>query len=304
MNAILHYIAQELSTHFNQPIQITHHHQVFGGDINQTFHLKTDGGSFFLKLNHSHLKDMFEREFEGLKLLHQTKTIKIPEPFLYGNFSNNIIPEQPGYSSHNEQIFLITEYIQKGSPSKNFWQTFAHQLVALHTFSQDQFGLLAGNYVGSLPQQNNYCNSWPEFYATQRIMPLMQLAYNQNKCSKEDLLSAENLCGRLHDLFPEEKPALLHGDLWSGNFMSGPNGEPVVYDPAVYYGNREMDTAMSLLFGGFDKRFYDHYNEAFPLQPNWEKRIRLCQLYPLLVHLILFGGHYYNSVLGVIKGYS
>jgi fructosamine-3-kinase len=86
--------------------------------------------------------------------------------------------------------------------------------------------------------------------------------------------------------------------------MSGANGEPVVYDPAVYYGNREMDIAMSLLFGGFDKRFYDHYNEVFPLQPNWAKRIRLCQLYPLLVHLILFGGHYHNSVLNVIKGYS
>ena len=90
MNAILHYIAQKLSTHFNQPIQIRQHHQVFGGDINQTFHLETNIGSFFLKLNNGHLKDMFEKEFEGLKLLHQTKTIKIPEPFLSGNFSNNI----------------------------------------------------------------------------------------------------------------------------------------------------------------------------------------------------------------------
>ena len=116
MNAILHYIAQKLSTHFNQPIQITHHRQVFGGDINQTFHLETNGGSFFLKLNHSHLKDMFEKEFEGLKLLHQTKTIKIPEPFLYGNFNETVIPANAGISLNRKQIFLIIEYIQKGSP--------------------------------------------------------------------------------------------------------------------------------------------------------------------------------------------
>ena len=104
-------------------------------------------------------------------------------------------------------------------------------------------------------------------------------------------------------LFPREDPALIHGDLWSGNFLSNEIGEPVIFDPAVYYGNREMDIAMSLLFGGFDKSFYFHYNEFFPLQPDWKERIRLCQLYPLLVHLILFGGHYYTSVISTIKAY-
>ena len=103
---------------------------------------------------------------------------------------------------------------------------------------------------------------------------------------------------------PEEKPALIHGDLWSGNFMADKNGEPVIYDPAVYYGNREMDIAMSLLFGGFNKSFYDYYNEAFPMQPNWKERIQLCQLYPLLVHLILFDGNYYYSVMNIINFYS
>ena len=303
MDAILSYIAQKLSTHFNQPVQITGHLRVFGGDINKTFQLKTNVGSFFLKLNNGHLKDLFEREFEGLQLLNQTRTIKIPEPILYGSFSGNVIIEKKAIPFNQAQIFLITGYIQNENPSKNFWQIFAHQLAGLHKHSSNHFGLSTNNYIGSLSQQNNSGDSWAEFYATQRIMPLMQLACEQNKCNKKEVSAVERLSGRLPNLFPAEQPALLHGDLWSGNFMSGTNGEPVIYDPAVYYGSREMDIAMSLLFGGFDKSFYRYYNEVFPLQPNWEQRVRLCQLYPLLVHLILFGGHYYSDVLDVIKAY-
>lgn len=312
MQALLNYIVQQLSNYFNQPIKITNCKEVFGGDINKTFHLQTNINSFFLKLNDGSLKDMFEKEFEGLQLLCQTKTIKIPEPVLHGKFfaddiSTNVEPVISGkeeISSNREQIFLITEFIQKGNPSKNFWQTFAQELAALHKQSDSQFGLSASNYIGSLNQQNNFCHTWSEFYSTQRIMPLMQLAFSQNKCSKQDVQLAEKLCSRFENLFPPEIPALLHGDLWSGNFMCNKNGEPVIYDPAVYYGNREMDIAMSLLFGGVDKNFYDYYNEAFPLQPNWKERIQLCQLYPLLVHLILFGGHYYYSATNIIKAYN
>lgn len=284
------FLASELSAHFNKNIEVKTQTQVFGGDINKTFHLKTNTGSFFLKVNDGSLKDMFQKEFQGLQLLHQTKTIKIPEPVIYGNFET--------------KIFLITEFIQGGESSKNFWQIFAHQLAALQQHSNTQFGLSTTNYIGSLQQQNNLCKTWSEFYETQRIMPLMQLAFNQNKCTRQDVLLAESLCGRFKNLFPEEKPSLVHGDLWNGNFIADENGLPVIYDPAVYYGNREMDIAMSLLFGGFDKRFYDYYNEVFPLQPNWKERIKLCQLYPLLVHLILFGGSYYNSAMNIIKAYT
>lgn len=290
MNKFLKHVAQQLSALLNQPVEINNHQQVYGGDINQTFHLKTSIGFFFLKLNSNGLKDMFQKEFKGLQLLHQTKTVTIPEPFLYGNFENN--------------IYLLTEFIQKGSPSKNFWQNFAQELAALHKHSNEQFGLSTNNYIGSLSQQNIFCETWSEFYATHRIMPLMQLAYDENKCNKEDVALAEKLCSRFNNLFPVEKPAFIHGDLWSGNFTSNHKGEPVIYDPAVYYGNREMDIAMSLLFGGFDKRFYDYYNETFPLEQHWKKRVELCQLYPLLVHLILFGGHYYHSATSIIKQYN
>ncbi len=290
MKSLFNYIAQQLSKHFNQSVEIKSEKQVFGGDINQTYHLQTNLGSFFLKLNNGSLKDMFEKEFSGLQLLYQTKTIKIPEPVLYRN--------------SDDKIFLVTEFIEKGNPPKNFWQTFAYQLAALHKTSNPQFGLSTNNYIGSLYQQNNFCNTWDEFYATQRIMPLVQLAFNQNKLNKEEVALAEKLYSRFNNLFPEEKPSLVHGDLWSGNFMADENGAPVIYDPAVYYGNREMDIAMSLLFGGFDKTFYSFYNEAFPLQQDWKERVELCQLYPLLVHLILFGGHYHNSVINIIKAYA
>jgi len=290
MESLLNHITQQLSKHFNQSVQIKSHQQVYGGDINKTYQLQTNIGSFFLKINNGSLNDMFEKEFADLQLLYQTQTIKIPQPILYGELEN--------------KIFLVTEFVQKGNPSKDFWQTFAQQLAALHKHSNEKFGLDTDNYTGSLHQQNNFCNTWSEFYATQRILPLAQLAFNQNKFDSKDLARIEKLCTRFNELFAKEKPSLIHGDLWSGNFMSDENGMPVIYDPAVYYGNREMDIAMSLLFGGFDKKFYDYYNEVFPLQSTWKERVQLCQLYPLLVHLILFGGHYYNSVINIIEIYN
>lgn len=290
MKNVFNHISTQLSKYFNQPINITNHKQVFGGDINQTFQLQTNIGFLFLKINDGSLKDMFEKEFAGLQLLYETQTIKIPKPILYGSLDH--------------AIFLLTEFTQKGNPSKNFWQTFAQQLAGLHKHSNEKFGLNTDNYIGSIPQKNNFCDTWTEFYATQRILPLARLAFNQNKFSKRDLLLIEKLCNRFDGLFPKEKPSLIHGDLWSGNFMSDENGAPVIYDPAIYYGNREMDIAMSLLFGGFDKNFYDYYTEVFPLQPGWKERVKLCQLYPLFVHLILFGDHYYNSVINIIGIYN
>jgi fructosamine-3-kinase len=289
MNMLQYRIAQQLSVHFNQPIHIKDQRQIFGGDINQTFQLQTNIGSFFLKLNKDTLKDMFEKEFSGLQLLLQTGSIKIPEPVIHGKFENN--------------VFLVTEFIQKGNLQKNFWQTFAQQLAMLHQHTNDMFGLAVDNYIGSLYQQNIFCETWPKFYATQRILPLTELAFNRHTFRRQELQIIEKLCTRFNDLFPHEKASLLHGDLWSGNFMCNQQGMPVLYDPAVYYGNREMDIAMSLLFGGFNKSFYAEYNEAFPLQHGWKERVKLCQLYPLLVHLILFGGHYYKSVMEIAKAY-
>jgi len=278
-----------LNNKLKKSIVIEHAEKVYGGDINETFVLHTSEGNYFLKVNNHTQYDMFEKEFNGLQVLQATNTINVPQPFFCG--------------TGNGKIFLVMEHIEKGKPKSNFWQSFGEQLAALHKQTQLQFGFNENNYIGSLPQENKPTDAWTEFYSMQRIMPLIEKAYNQNKCAKEDLLKAAKLCTRFAELFPQEPPALLHGDLWSGNYMVNQKGEPVIYDPAVYYGHREMDIAMSLLFGGFDKSFYNYYNEAFPLEKNWQKRVPLCQLYPLLVHLILFGGHYYYSVINIINSF-
>jgi fructosamine-3-kinase len=141
------------------------------------------------------------------------------------------------------------------------------------------------------------------FYAFNRLLPLIRLAYDQQIVEKSMVQQVEALCKQLPQLFPVEPPALLHGDLWSGNFMVGSNGRACVYDPAVYYGHREMDLAMTRLFGGFDTRFYYAYQAVYPLQPEWQQRIGICQLYPLLVHLVLFGGNYYGSIKEILQSY-
>jgi fructosamine-3-kinase len=279
----------QLSRHLQSNVVIEKVQQVYGGDINETFVVFTSSGNYFLKVNNHTHKDMFEKEFNGLHALQQANAIHIPQPILYDSFDS--------------AIFLVMEHIEKGKPAEDFWQKFATGLAELHSKTHSQFGFEEDNYIGSLPQQNKFTYDWSSFYNTQRIMPLIMQAYEQKKCTKEDMLKAERPCYRLPELFPQEQPALLHGDLWSGNFMVNDKGEPVIYDPAVYFGYREMDIAMTKLFGGFDKSIYNYYHEILPLQKGWEERISLCQLYPLLVHLILFGGHYYYSVMNIIKAF-
>jgi fructosamine-3-kinase len=282
--ALLSHIEAELQT------RITKTEQVFGGDINETFVLHSSHKKLFLKLNSIERSDMFEKEFKGLTILRAANAIAIPEPSKWGLFE--------------KQIYLVMEYIEKGSTSPDFWRIFAQQLAALHLNTSDHFGLDHENYIGSLHQQNKQCNSWAEFYAEQRILFLIRMAFDSKKCDISDCRLAEKLCNKFDDLFPKEPPSLLHGDLWSGNYMIGNNGKPVIYDPAVYYGHREMDLGMMLLFGGFENSIYDFYNESFSLEKSWRSRVDLTQLYPLLVHLNLFGGHYYDSVRTTLKKYN
>jgi fructosamine-3-kinase len=135
-------------------------------------------------------------------------------------------------------------------------------------------------------------------------MCLVYKAKERQLLDTADVEAAETLCGRLPELVPEEQPALLHGDIWSGNYLVTESGEPAVFDPSVYYGHRETDLAMTRLFGGFDQRFYSSYQESWPLQAGWEQRVPIFQLYPLLVHLLLFGGQYRGQVTEILKKFS
>jgi fructosamine-3-kinase len=282
--ALLEYLQTQLQA------DISKVQRVYGGDINQTYLLSSPKQNFFLKLNSIETTDMFEKEFKGLELLRSASSIAVPQPLLQGIFDEN--------------IFLAMVAIEKGQTLTDFWEVFGRKLAALHNNTNDHFGLDHDNYIGSLPQENKQSKSWVEFYAERRILFLIKKAFDEKKCDSSDTKKAERLCNKLGELFPTEPPALLHGDLWSGNYMVNEKGQPVIYDPAVYYGHREMDIGMSLLFGGFDKSFYSHYNNAFPLEKNWRQRIDLTQLYPHLVHLILFGGHYYSMVREPMQKYS
>ena len=260
-----------------------------GGDINQALKITTHTGNYFLKLNKATAyPGMFAAEARGLQELQKHFPQLVPDVIRQGQLEDT--------------QFLVLAWIEEGKPGKHFWINFGEALANLHRVSRPAFGSHPGNYIGSLAQKNEDHPSWDSFYAHCRIMPLVKKLYNSSAISGSDLKQAENLIKLLPGIFPAEPPALLHGDLWSGNFMVAGNGDACIYDPAVYYGHREMDIGMSLLFGGFDKEFYEAYNQMYPLEKGWRERVRYTQLYPLLVHAVLFGGHYVASAMQLLKG--
>ncbi len=288
--AFIKHIETRLSAQTEKNVHVSGIKQVFGGDINVTCMITSKEGNYFIKTNNALHADMYEKEFAALKLLYHTHTLKIPQPIFSGVYEAN--------------SYLLMEYLGKGAAGNNLWQQLATGLALLHKNSNSTFGLLYDNYIGTIPQHNKPSADWPTFYAAQRILPLIKLAHDKSLCDKTTVLSAEKFCKKLSSLLPEEAPALLHGDLWSGNKMFTVTEEAAVYDPAIYYGHREMDIAMTLLFGGFPETFYAAYHEAFPLQKDWQQRTDINQLYPLLVHLNLFGRQYYNAVYTILAKYA
>ncbi|HRP32368.1 MAG TPA: fructosamine kinase family protein [Agriterribacter sp.] len=287
---LLVHLEQRFSDFFSSPISIRGYESVYGGDINKCFKIETSGGIFFIKVNAALFGlDMFEKEARGLMKLADTRSVVVPAPLFDGKF--------------NQQIFLVMEYINPGHPALDFWQNFGTHLAKLHYSGAEQFGLEYDNYIGKLTQRNHQSNDWNVFFAEERILPLVHKAHERGLLETDQVHAVVQICSRLNEIFPAESPALLHGDLWNGNFVPGGNGQAAIFDPAIYYGHREMDIAMTLLFGGFDAVFYEAYQHHFPLQPGWEKRVALCQLYPLLVHLLLFGGNYRQKVEEVIAQY-
>ena len=290
-SSFINFLQNKFTDFFLSATHIHNYSPVPGGDINQAFLLETNQGRFLIKVNAAlYGLDMFEKEVKGLLQLADTKGLRVPMALFDGKY--------------HQELFFVMEYIAQGNPSENFWEHFGEGMAKLHTHSNTHFGFEHNNYIGKLSQQNNKHETWPEFYANERLIPLAHKANKRGVLENDDVHLIEKISTKLSSIFPDEKPALLHGDLWSGNFMADEQGNPVIFDPAVYFGNREMDIAMSLLFGGFDDRFYASYHHHNPLQPGWEERINLCQLYPLLVHLTLFGGSYYGQVADIIKRYG
>ncbi len=263
-----------------------------GGCISNAYKVTTiDGSNYFLKYNPSISKDMFIKEANGLKELVKADAIRIPEVLSF------------------EADYILLEYIPTGNKKKNFFDEFGKSFAEMHKFTSENFGFYEDNYIGSNPQINipelKEKSSWVDFYFDKRILFQFELAEKLGNSTEELRKGISKLENKIQEIIGEsnEKPSLLHGDLWGGNYMVDENGSPVLIDPAVYYGHREADLGMTKLFGGFSSEFYKTYNEVFPLEDGYEYRENIYKLYHVLNHLNLFGGGYYSQALSLIKFY-
>lgn len=263
-------------------------HALSGGSINQAFRLKTSRGDFFLKYNDaSRYPEMFRKEAEGLKLLKAPGIIEVPGVLLAAEDENH--------------AFLLLEFVDQGIEKPDFWDDFGEKLARLHQVKAQQFGLDHDNYMGSLYQYNHFHDTWSEFFIVERLERQIKLAREQGNIKRSDVQAFERLYLRLDEIFPPCQPSLLHGDLWSGNFITSASGFACLIDPAVYFGHPETDIAMSTLFGGFSNRFYEAYASHNVLEKGWRERLPVYNLYPLMVHVNLFGGGYLGSVQQILK---
>ncbi len=262
---------------------------VSGGCINTTVKLQTELGNFFVKWNSQPLEEMFATEAQGLAILRTAAEIRTPEVIQQGLYE--------------DKAYLLLEFIDSTLPNARFWTDFGARLANLHQHTQAQFGLSFNNYIGSLRQSNEWMANGIDFFIEKRLKVQAGLAFYNEQISRSELDKFAQLYDKIPHLLPNEAPALLHGDLWSGNFMIGVGGEPVLIDPAVYYGFREAELAFTYLFGGFDERFYAAYQATYPLLRGWDERLEIYNLYPLLVHVNLFGRGYWSGIERVLKKY-
>ena len=291
-------LQEALTSLFGNGIQIQRIQSISGGDINDAFGLSlSDGNSIFMKSNAMGNLAYFTAEMQGLSAIAHTGTIQTPRILACGT------------DEERNCSFLLLEQIHAGKRVGDYWETLGHQLAELHKSSTKEFvldgkyGFLEDNYIGAGEQINTEKDSWISFFRDCRLEPQFRRAADY--FSIEDLKRINRLLDHMGDILIEpEHPSLLHGDLWSGNVMVGEDGKAWLIDPAVYVGHAEADLAMTELFGGFASGMYTAYQEISPLQPGYEDRRDLYNLYHLLNHLNLFGGSYLLSVMRIVNRYS
>ncbi|WP_262709580.1 fructosamine kinase family protein [Pontimicrobium aquaticum] len=263
---------------------------ISGGDISSAYNIKTQNQDYFLKVNgSSNASKMFSSERAGLNTIAKTNTIATPKIYLQDSYKNI--------------SYILMEYIESVPPAKHSFKKLGIQLAKLHQTKADKFGFNQHNFIGSLQQSNSFHDSWLSFYIEERLIPQIDLAITKRLLNQNEVPSNNKMQVVLDNLLKNKTPSLLHGDLWSGNFLIASNGTPYLIDPACYYGHNEVDIAISNLFGGFDSSFYNAYHDIIPKNEHTNARIELYQLYYLLVHLNLFGGSYYSSVKHILLKY-
>jgi len=287
--------SQHLSEHLNQTIHIETAHPISGGDIHRAYQLHTASGNYFLKLNSLQALPLFETEAHSLNAIYQSNTMHCPKVL--------------GYGVYQKQAWLLLEHLQLTSRGDDFQRgrdlAFMH-----HQLNHDSkpFGWFEDNYIGHTLQKNQWHFEWIDFYGQQRLLPQLELS-QLNGASRKLYDAGVELIEYLPFWFENYSPkaSLLHGDLWGGNsafieaYDCKHEPEAVIFDPASYYGDRETDIAMTELFGGFSQQFYDGYNDVFPLDSGYQQRKALYNLYHIINHFNLFGGHYQNQSLSIIN---
>lgn len=258
-----------------------------GGDVSRALRLEMGNNRrLVLKVKPDAPPDIFAREAEGLAALADANGPTIPAVHLTG-------PD-----------FILLEDLRPYPPTPTYWQEFGLRLAAMHRTTHTHYGFAHDNYCGETLQPNPWTESGHEFFAEYRLRHQARLARDRERLDTPDLRRIESLCARLSDLVPPQSPALIHGDLWSGNAPAGPRGEPALIDPAAHFGWAEAELAMTLLFGGFPRAFYEAYAASYPLAPGWRGRMDIYNLYHLLNHLNVFGAGYLGRVQDTLRRYS
>ena len=269
---------------------------VGGGCINKAARLDTRQKSYFLKWNLKSIHGMFAAEAAGLRLLSSTQAIRVPEVLSVTD-------------DDRELSYILLEWISPAKRALQFDQSLlGTQLAALHQnmSPEGDYGLDHNNYIGSNGQINGWDADWISFFREKRLQPQINLAIRNGLAAGDRLQKMRYIANNLNRWLwsGESMPSLLHGDLWGGNVITGEDGEPVLIDPAMYYGNREADLAFTELFGGFTTEFYRAYQEVWPLEYGYSERRDLYNLYHLLNHLNLFGGSYGHQVDSILQRYT
>ncbi|MEY2793334.1 MAG: hypothetical protein RJA76_1326 [Bacteroidota bacterium] len=260
----------------------------YGGNFNLAVRIKIDLGEFFIKWSLGEDHGLFEAEAKNLQLLAQTHSVSVPEVIAYGK--------------HQEKDFLIMECIHSIEKAPTYFSDLGEKLATLHKNShRNGFGLDYDNFIGASEQKNDWKTSGIDFFIENRLLFQIEKALYNRKIETELAKKFERFFKEIPAIFPNEKSSLLHGDLWNGNTMVNEKGLATLVDPTCYYGFRESEIAFTTMFGGFDETFYTVYHEQFPLEKGFHARIPYYNLYPLLVHVNLFGEGYLPTIQTILK---
>ena len=287
-NAYLQIFESIFFENFGKDVEIQDFTVVASGSVNSGVKLRTKTDVYFIKINELEPNGFFKSEASDLSLLKPF--VKVPEAFGFGKVLG-----------HN---YLLSQFIEMGEAKSQTFSKAGRQLAKLHLSGNPKFGLDYNNYLSSVLQDNRWKTDGINFLIQNRILPMVGTCLMEEKISIDLYKGIENLCGRLGKIIPEEAPALLHGDLWSGNLVSDIAGDPYFIDPSCYYGLRESELAFTHLFGGFDASFYESYLEIYPLQPGFGERVSVYHIHPLLVHVYLFGSGYIAGIERILKRFS